>query len=874
MALTKITANIIEDGAITASAITNTSITADKLHTTLDLTGKAVTVATATAGDNDTTVASTAFVSTAIANLADSAPATLDTLNELAAALGDDANFSTTVTNSIALKAPLASPTFTGTLTASGLAYPTSDGTNGQVLTTDGSGTLSFSTVSVTGTTINNNADNRIITGSGTANTLEGESGLTYNGSTLAVTGTLNIDSNGGVDNYYLRFKESGADRFTMYENSNNVYLNGGPGNTIFRPRQNGGTGNFAVTGSNVGIGTTSPATKLNVSDSSGTAYKALTVQSSNVNSDVGISLIGGGGSDFRLQQPYNSAGLFFYDVTNNAERMRIDSSGNVGIGTTSPNAKLEVTGSSDGNLTSAIFANTVQGGTNDTVAVELQLAGTSGQVAASTLRAGKGEDWTSGTSRSGFLAIEAVLDGTNRQMAYFGSDGDGSSKVSFSTNNSERMRIDASGNVGIGTTSPNQDGFSAASRVLTVKAPSSGGTGALELIGLANSSGDLMSAINFMSYAVGNPAARITALRHTADDEASIAFDTSGAERMRITQAGNVGIGTTSPSTELHVYSADQNALTVQTNTGINQIGILNSTNSPTYIAAASYVLQLKADDNGWGGTASAIQFNVKGTERFKIAHDGETTITGTKMNVISSAEAVMGAQATGNSYWRVVADNSPNTYFQAGTGQSSSQVKMYFTGMYGSNNTMTVDTPNSRVGIGTTSPGKKLDVRGTIRATAVQNDISLSDELPGYGANSYGNLKASTNNIYLAIGNSYIGYINSSAQLNASDARLKENVATLTGALDKVNQLRGVSFNWIDSARGEGTHIGFIAQELEAVYPELVGDGGLPDDDDGQSAIKSVDYGHMVPVLVEAIKELKAENDALRARLDAGGL
>src|SRR6056300_1701026 len=147
MALTKITANIIEDGAISTASLANTSITADKLAATLDLTGKTVTVATATAGDNDTTVASTAFVSTAIANLADSAPATLDTLNELAAALGDDANFSTTVTNSIALKAPLASPTFTGTLTASGLVYPTSDGTNGQALVTNGSGTLSFSTI-------------------------------------------------------------------------------------------------------------------------------------------------------------------------------------------------------------------------------------------------------------------------------------------------------------------------------------------------------------------------------------------------------------------------------------------------------------------------------------------------------------------------------------------------------------------------------------------------------------------------------------------------------------------------------------------------------------------------------------------------------
>src|SRR6056300_1586186 len=116
MALTKITANIIEDGAISTASLANTSITADKLAATLDLTGKTITVATATAGDNDTTVASTAFVSTAIANLADSAPATLDTLNELAAALGDDANFSTTVTNSIATKLPLAGGTLTGDL--------------------------------------------------------------------------------------------------------------------------------------------------------------------------------------------------------------------------------------------------------------------------------------------------------------------------------------------------------------------------------------------------------------------------------------------------------------------------------------------------------------------------------------------------------------------------------------------------------------------------------------------------------------------------------------------------------------------------------------------------------------------------------------
>jgi hypothetical protein len=70
---------------------------------------------TAAAATNTTQLATTAFVRTEVSNLVDSAPAALDTLNELAAAIGDDASFSTTMTNSLATKAPLASPTFTGT---------------------------------------------------------------------------------------------------------------------------------------------------------------------------------------------------------------------------------------------------------------------------------------------------------------------------------------------------------------------------------------------------------------------------------------------------------------------------------------------------------------------------------------------------------------------------------------------------------------------------------------------------------------------------------------------------------------------------------------------------------------------------------------
>ena len=92
------------------------SIVPADLHSTLDLTGKTITVANTSTGDSDTTVANTAFVQQEIAALVASAPGTLNTLNELAAALGDDASFSTTVTDSIATKLPLAGGTMTGTI--------------------------------------------------------------------------------------------------------------------------------------------------------------------------------------------------------------------------------------------------------------------------------------------------------------------------------------------------------------------------------------------------------------------------------------------------------------------------------------------------------------------------------------------------------------------------------------------------------------------------------------------------------------------------------------------------------------------------------------------------------------------------------------
>ena len=91
-------------------------------------------------------------------------------------------------------------------------------------------------------------------------------------------------------------------------------------------------------------------------------------------------------------------------------------------------------------------------------------------------------------------------------------------------------------------------------------------------------------------------------------------------------------------------------------------------------------------------------------------------------------------------------------------------------------------------------------------------------------------------------------------------SDVRLKENIETIPDALDKVCQMRGVTFNRID-VDGE-RQMGVIAQEVEKIAPEVVRE------DDSEDKIKSVAYSNLVGLLIEAIKDLKNEVDELKNR------
>ena len=93
-----------------------------------------------------------------------------------------------------------------------------------------------------------------------------------------------------------------------------------------------------------------------------------------------------------------------------------------------------------------------------------------------------------------------------------------------------------------------------------------------------------------------------------------------------------------------------------------------------------------------------------------------------------------------------------------------------------------------------------------------------------------------------------------------STSDATLKTNVETLTGSLDAVKSLRGVSFDWIENG---GSEVGVIAQEVEDVLPDVV--------NTNEDSIKSVKYGNMVAVLIEAMKEQQAQIDEPKLQLNS---
>ena len=241
----------------------------------------------------------------------------------------------------------------------------------------------------------------------------------------------------------------------------------------------------------NVGIGTASPSFQLTVVET-GDSVKADFTNNVNANFRIKTS-----GTAVQIG-PSTSSNLEIQ--TGNTTRLTVDSSGNVGIGTTSPSEKLSIA-SGDISITTGYGIHAVNGANENGMFFHAAAAGNSGNL------------------------------------------------LNFKTDGSERMRIDSSGNVGIGTTSPDAK--------LEIKSDGSAATGAeIRLTHANNDSTDVVSTVNFANNA--GSVAMIQGGTTGANNTGYISFFTDNAgtssEKVRIIADGNVGIGSTSPTTTLHL--------------------------------------------------------------------------------------------------------------------------------------------------------------------------------------------------------------------------------------------------------------------------------------------------------------------------------
>ena len=403
---------------------------------------------------------------------------------------------------------------------------------------------------------------------------------------------------NSGVNDVdrYIRFKASnGEKRFDFYVggtgNASSLGMYTSDGTTKNVQIASGGTSYF--NGGNLGIGTTSPSGALHVKSSTATTtgmvrlqndmdnnYETLRVESLG-NYDAHIGFHTNGTSDYwwGIGIDYSDSGKFKISGDNILSvnpRLTIDTSGNVGIGTTSPSKKLHVKESASATYAVEI-ENTLAGGdymvmigdAGDNV-FEFDSSGTGGEaqmkmysdgVLKANIMADGNSYFNGGNVGIGTTTPRSKLDVNGRitqeysnvyqikqgsTEKYYYSNGASynafgvgvlgigttSDAIQFATSNVVRATINSSGNVGIGTTSPSKQLMLYGNTPFIRLEDTQGGSKRL----------DLWVDSNAVAYIDANQSAQ------------QITFRTASTDRLRITNAGNVGIGTTTPSKKLDV--------------------------------------------------------------------------------------------------------------------------------------------------------------------------------------------------------------------------------------------------------------------------------------------------------------------------------
>jgi hypothetical protein len=560
------------------------------------------------------------------------------------------------------------------------------------------------------------------------------------------------------------------------------IAFDGDPNTGIYSPGADqvalstGGTGRLFVNASGqVGIATASHSVRLHVqedtlSSTSPGANIVARFQTNGAGRDATILLGDTTDSSSRIGQ---TSGNITFHPGSATERMRLDSSGRLGLGTSSFSNQLTVaTGS--GNCY-----------------IEAQRASQSaGQVALQL---------TGGTGGTNWILYQPA---SSDDFRIFG-------------NSSDRLTITSGGAVGIGTTNP-------------------GAYNGRLVVNISPSGDHLVFADD--STSSGAAAARLGCSGNNLVFKTNTG-SSAATERARIDSSGRLLVGTSTARSNLYNSTNTANILLEGTTSSNSTIAVVSNRSTADPNNEPTFVLGRSGSDSLSSNTLVAAD-NAVGRVSFQ-GNDGSEFVE--LAHIRAFVDGTPGANdMPGRLVFSTTAD---------GASSPTERVRIDNTGK------LLVGTTASPATI--SSAGVSIDkVDGNVGRITVGKTLSgNTDGIPFYHAGTY-------------VGG--ITYSNTAvAYLTSSDYRLKENVAPLSNAIDRVNQLQVYRFNFL--ADPDRTVDGFIAHEAQSVVPECVSGEKDAVDADGNPVYQGIDQSKLVPLLTAALQEAIAKIETLEAKVAA---